>query len=119
MKLKHCGCHQRNCRVWAIRTGRPAFAYSHNTRCQRYQLWLHSVPRTRWTDGHHRHGLKNFPERKREIATLDRELTGMLFAMMKLEEFVSLSKATFFIDHQAITGIIRMFDGGLLNGRRT
>ena len=61
---------------------------------------------------------RNFPQRKKEIATLDRELTGMLFAMIKLGYVISVSKATFYTDHQAILGLIRKFDGGLVHGRR-
>lgn len=61
---------------------------------------------------------KTFPERKREVATLDRELSGMLFAMVKLGRLVSLSKATFYTDHQALLGLIRNYDGGLVHGRR-
>ena len=61
---------------------------------------------------------RNFPQRKKEIATLDRELTGMLFAMIKLGYVIPISKATFYTDHQAILGLIRKFDGGLVHGRR-
>ena len=61
---------------------------------------------------------RNFPRRKKEIATLDRELTGMLFAMVKLGYLVPLSKMTFYTDHQALLGLIRKFDGGLIHGKR-
>ena len=61
---------------------------------------------------------RNFPIRKREIATIDRELSGMLFAMIKLGHIISLSKATFYTDHQALIGLIKKFDGGLVHGRR-